>query len=206
LDSLVTQILTWVPALERPDLLAPAVQAALAADPRLEPVEVTEIDPDLADTAALVAATDVTADQSANCVVVAGRRGETISHAACLVLSTGRADVNGAVRRRLNARKASFAPLAEVEAATGMAFGGITPIGLPEGWPLLLDAAVAKHPQVVIGSGVRQSKLRLPGALLATLPSAEVLDGLAIMTVDDASSTYGAQAIGEVPPDVPPRT
>jgi prolyl-tRNA editing enzyme YbaK/EbsC (Cys-tRNA(Pro) deacylase) len=32
---------------------------------------------------------------------------------------------------------------------------------------------------VVIGSGVRRSKILLPGAVLARLPGAEVVDGLA---------------------------
>ena len=59
-----------------------------------------------------------------------------------------------------------------------MEYGGITPIGLPAGWPVLVDAAVAAAPQVVIGSGVRRSKLALPGAALASLPGAAVLDGL----------------------------
>jgi prolyl-tRNA editing enzyme YbaK/EbsC (Cys-tRNA(Pro) deacylase) len=63
-------------------------------------------------------------------------------------------------------------------AETGMEYGGITPIGLPSGWPVLIDAAVAAAPRVVIGSGVRRSKLTLPGAVLAALPAAEVLDGL----------------------------
>jgi len=42
-----------------------------------------------------------------------------------------------------------------------------------------LDAAVADTPHVVIGSGVRHSKLLLPGKLVASLPGARVIDGLA---------------------------
>jgi prolyl-tRNA editing enzyme YbaK/EbsC (Cys-tRNA(Pro) deacylase) len=67
----------------------------------------------------------------------------------------------------------------EAVAATGMEYGGITPVGLPLGWPVLVDRAVAGSPSVVIGSGVRRSKLRLPGAVLAGLPGIEVVDGLA---------------------------
>ncbi|MDT7653194.1 MAG: hypothetical protein QOI36_4600, partial [Pseudonocardiales bacterium] len=70
------------------------------------------------------------------------------------------------------------APMDDAVAITGMEYGGITPVGLPEGWPLLVDAAVAAAPAVVIGSGVRHSKLALPGALAARLPGAEVVDGL----------------------------
>jgi prolyl-tRNA editing enzyme YbaK/EbsC (Cys-tRNA(Pro) deacylase) len=73
----------------------------------------------------------------------------------------------------------SFAALAQVQEMTGMEFGGITPIGLPVEWPVLIAEAVAAHPGVVIGSGLRQSKLRLTGAALATLPGAQVLPGLA---------------------------
>ena len=173
--------LTTVPALGRPDLLAPPVARALAsfALPAGE-VLVAEIDPALADTAAFCERYGVTLEQSANCVVVAGRRGETTTLAACVVLATTRADVNGVVRRRLDARKASFAPMSTAVEASGMEHGGITPVGLPEGWPVLVDGAVPEQAWVVVGSGLRRSKLVLPGAVLATLPHAEVLEGLGV--------------------------
>jgi len=106
--------------------------------------------------------------------VVAGRREGTTTRAACVVLATTRADVNGIVRRRLDARKVSFAPVDQAVADTGMEFGGITPIGLPAGWPVLVDEVVAHHRQVVVGSGLRASKLLVPGHVLASLPFAEV--------------------------------
>jgi len=171
--------LTTAKAHDRPDLLAPCVQAALDGLPR-EQVLVAEIDPELAHTAAFCERYGVTPEQSANCVVVAGRRGETTTLAACVVLATTRADVNGLVRRRLDARKASFAPMDVAVEASGMEYGGITPVGLPAAWPVLVDAAVLEQPWVVVGSGVRRSKLVLPGALLATLPGAEVVDGLGV--------------------------
>jgi prolyl-tRNA editing enzyme YbaK/EbsC (Cys-tRNA(Pro) deacylase) len=166
--------LQTVPALERPDLLAPAVADALARL-ALPDVLVAEIDPDLADTAAFCARYEVGLDVSANCVVVAGRRAGETRLAACLVLATMRADVNGVVRRRLDTRKASFAPMDVAVAETGMEYGGITPVGLPEGWPVLVDEAVVAAGLVVVGSGVRRSKLVLPGSALAGLPGAEVL-------------------------------
>jgi prolyl-tRNA editing enzyme YbaK/EbsC (Cys-tRNA(Pro) deacylase) len=171
----VTGSLDTTPALERPDLLAPSVAAAVAA---LPDVRVAEIDPDLADTAALCAAYGLPLSTSANCVVVTGRRGGEERHAACVVLATTRADVNGLVRRHLDARKASFAPQDVAVAESGMAYGGITPVGLPSDWPVLVDAAVASADWVVIGSGTRGSKLALPGSVLAALPAAVVLEGL----------------------------
>ena len=113
-------------------------------------------------------------------VIIAAKRGSDVTYAACMVTATTRADVNGLVRRHLGARKASFGATDAVTAATGMEYGGITPVGLPSGWPVLVDEFVAKSPEVVIGSGIRGSKLWLPGHLLATLPSAEVLADLGV--------------------------
>ncbi|SDC93150.1 YbaK/EbsC family protein [Actinokineospora iranica] len=170
--------LTVLPALDHPELLADPVAKALAGLDS-DRVGVAEIDPDLADTAAFCAHYGSPLTASANCVVVLGKRGGTERFAACLVLATTRADVNGVVRRRLDVRKASFAPMDRAVEQTGMAYGGITPIGLPADWPLLVDAAVARAPELVIGSGIRGSKLLVPGGLLAGLPSAEVVDDLA---------------------------
>jgi prolyl-tRNA editing enzyme YbaK/EbsC (Cys-tRNA(Pro) deacylase) len=97
-----------------------------------------------------------------------------------MVAATTRADVNGLVRRHLGARRASFGPMDVVTSLTGMEYGGITPIGLPESWPVLVDPLVVKSPTVVIGSGIRGSKLWLPGHLLADLPGAQVLPGLGV--------------------------
>jgi prolyl-tRNA editing enzyme YbaK/EbsC (Cys-tRNA(Pro) deacylase) len=170
--------LTWVPAGQRPDLLGGPVAAAL---PSLSgPVWVAPVDDDLADTAAFTEAYGVPQEASANCVVVAARRAGQTSLAACVVLATTRADVNGLVRRHLGARKASFAPQDVAVAESGMAYGGITPIGLPPSWPVLVDADVAAAGLVVVGSGTRGAKLALPGAVLAALPAAEVLEGLGL--------------------------
>ena len=177
--------LSWVPAAERPDLLGTPVAAAL---PGLGgPAWVAEIDEDLADTAAFTAAYGVPSSASANCVVVAARRGGRTTMAACLVLATTRADVNGLVRRHLGARKASFAPQDVAVAESGMAYGGITPIGLPPDWPVLVDAAVAGGELLVVGSGMRGSKLAVPGEVLRRLPGVVVLDGLGQpLPTDDA--------------------
>jgi prolyl-tRNA editing enzyme YbaK/EbsC (Cys-tRNA(Pro) deacylase) len=169
--------LDLAPAREHPDLLAPPVAAVVSAWTGPE-LLVAPIDPELADTAAFCAAYGVPAAASANCVVVAGRRGTQTRWAACVVLATTRADVNGVVRRHLDVRKASFAPPDDAVRETGMEFGGITPFGLPPGWPVLVDAAVVAQPVVVVGSGARRSKLVVPGTALAELPSAQVLPDL----------------------------
>lgn len=167
-------------ALDAPELLAEPVAAALTALPGEQAARCTvaEIDPALADTAALCEHYDVPLHASANCVVVTGRRAGVQRWAGCVVLATTRVDVNGAVRRWLDVRKASFATRDVVVELTSMEYGGITPLGLPAGWPVLLDPAVAVADQVVVGSGLRRSKLLLPGEVLAALPAAEIVDGL----------------------------
>jgi prolyl-tRNA editing enzyme YbaK/EbsC (Cys-tRNA(Pro) deacylase) len=171
-------------ALTRLDLLAAPVAAALEVWPAEAPVDsdqvlVAPIDPELADTAAFCAAYGVQLEESANCVIVAGRRGDVTRYAACVVLATTRADVNGIVRRHLDARKASFAPMDDAVRLTGMEYGGITPIGLPQDWSILVDARVIAMPHVIIGSGVRHSKIAIAGPALGALPGAEVIEGLA---------------------------
>jgi prolyl-tRNA editing enzyme YbaK/EbsC (Cys-tRNA(Pro) deacylase) len=168
-----------VPALEREELLAAPVARALRQWPHAGSAGVVGIDPSLADTAALAEAYDLGMDTGANCVVVAGRRGGEERVAACLVRADTRADVNGLVKRLLDVRKCSFLSMDRAVEESGMEHGGITPLGLPEGWRLLVDAAVPEMAAAVIGSGVRRSKLLVAGPLLAQLPGAEVVRGLA---------------------------
>jgi len=174
--------LQFVPAISQLDLLAAPVAAALTDPSWTRPAEdvgVVAIDPDLADTAAFCERYGVSLTESANCVVISGRREGAVRFAACVILATTRADVNNVARRALDVRKASFAATDVAVAETGMEYGGITPIGLPSGWPVLVDAAVAASPQVVIGSGLRRSKLALSGKTLADLPGATVIEDLA---------------------------
>ncbi|MBD2831034.1 YbaK/EbsC family protein [[Kitasatospora] papulosa] len=172
------------PAADRLDLLTPPVAKAIAAGWGGTPAEsVVFVDtaPEIADTAAFVEHHGPgLLDASANCVVVAGKRGGDTTLAACVVLSRTRVDVNGAVRKHLGTRKASFAPMDIAVGETGMEYGGITPIGLPAAWPLLVDPAVADTEWVLIGSGRRRGKLIVPGKALAALPGAVLLEGLGV--------------------------
>ena len=163
--------LTWLPAQEHAELLAKPVADAITG---LEAF-VAEIDPELADTAAFCDTYGVALEESANCVVVEGRRGEESRLAAVLVLATDRADVNKTIRKHLGARKASFAPMATATSLTEMEYGGITPIGVPSDWPILVDEAVAAGGWLVVGSGIRGSKLAVRGSDLARLPGADTL-------------------------------
>ena len=178
----------WRPALERTDLLGPPVAAALEALAAASlqgvdlarRVQVVPIDPRYSDTDALNARYALDPGATGNCVLVAGRRTGQERIAAYVVRASDLADVNHVVKRRIDVRKASFLPVERAVQMSSMEYGGITPIGLPGDWRLLIDAAVAERDTVLIGSGVRHSKLLVPGALLAALPGAEIVAGLGL--------------------------
>lgn len=161
------------------DLLAEPVLAALIAAGLLEQIGVVEIDPDVSDTAASQEVFGLSTETLANCVVVVGKRDGLERVAACVILASTRADVNNVAKRRLDVRKASFLSMDRAVEASGMEYGGITPIGLPSDWPVLVDSRVVQQDVVIIGSGVRRSKILLPGALFERLPGVEIIEGLA---------------------------
>jgi len=172
--------LVAVPASTRTDLLAPSTLAAFQAADLLDAVGVVEIDPALSDTATTQREFGLSMNSLANCVIVGGKREGEERIAACLVLATGRADVNNVVKRTLDVRKASFLPVERAVELSGMEYGGITPIGLPENWAVLVDHKVAETDIVVIGSGVRRSKILIPGLLLSALASVQIIEGLGV--------------------------
>lgn len=155
------------------------IEAAVraAAEATGVPFEVVPCDPALADTAAFCEAYGHSMDDSANCVVVIGKSDPPV-YAACVVLATTRLDVNGAVRRALGTRKASFAPADAVEAMTGMTVGGVTPFSLPPGMPLWVDARVLERDRIVLGGGSRSCKVLAAPSILVAL-GGEVVEGLA---------------------------
>lgn len=144
-------------------------------------------DPELADTAAFCEAYGIPLDRSANTIVVSSRRPEG-HHVACVVLATDRLDVNGEVRRRLDVKKASFAPAEETMTLTGMMIGGVTPFGLPEELPIWVDSRVMLPDWVILGAGSRSAKVRIAPDLLTALGNVTVIDGLAKLAApsDDA--------------------
>jgi prolyl-tRNA editing enzyme YbaK/EbsC (Cys-tRNA(Pro) deacylase) len=135
-------------------------------------------DPALADTAAFCAAYGFAMEDSANTIVVVGKSDPPV-YAACVVLATHRLNVNRAVRNRLGTRKASFASPDETRAITGHEIGGVTVFGLPNGLPILVDAAVMERDRIVLGGGSRSWKVIAPPSILLTIGGAAIVDGLA---------------------------
>jgi prolyl-tRNA editing enzyme YbaK/EbsC (Cys-tRNA(Pro) deacylase) len=166
--------LEFTPVKENFELTA-AVTAEFMQAHKLDAL-VAEIDESLSDTEAFCENYGIGLEVSANCVIVEAKRAERIWYAACMVAAADRADINGTIRKYLEARKVSFAPTAKAVELTGMEYGGITPIGLPAGWPILIDTKIAANDKNIIGSGIRKSKLLVSGKLLSELPNAVVID------------------------------
>lgn len=144
------------------------------------PHKFLEIDPDFADTARFCAKYGYSPVESVNCIVVATKTGPR-RYAACLVQAVRRLDVNRTVRRLLEARKVSFASAEETVALTGMIPGGVTPVALPDGVPVYVDAPIMDLEEIILGGGDRSSKLFVaPGPLVAHLPDARVVEGLSL--------------------------
>lgn len=171
--------LTFAPARECLDLLAKPVAGALSSLSGADEIGVSEIDPTMSDTAAFCEAYSLGLETAANCVIVEGKRGEERQMAACVILATTRVDVNNTVKKLLDVKKVSFAQMEKAVSESGMEFGAITPIGLPNNWPIFVDKAVADSARVIIGSGIRKSKLSVEGSLFANLPGVQIIEGLA---------------------------
>jgi prolyl-tRNA editing enzyme YbaK/EbsC (Cys-tRNA(Pro) deacylase) len=173
----MTSNLYFMPAIEKPDLVSPSVAAFLK---NCQEVQVAEIDPAFAGGHEFCSHYQIPLTEGANCVIVEATRGEASQFAACVAPVSFRIDFNGAVRKTLNARRVSLAPLDQVLKVTGMEFGSITPVGLPQEWIILIDSRLVTSQHLVIGSGLLKSKLRLPTTELTSLPQAKVIEGLAV--------------------------
>lgn len=142
--------------------------------------EILDCDPELADTAVFCERYGHAMEDSANAILVKSKTGEE-KFVACVLLATTRLDVNKTVRKKMGARKVSFADPEETRRITGMELGGVTPPGLPADLPLWVDARVMERPFVILGAGTRAAKIRVDPAYFATLPQAEIVEGLAVV-------------------------
>ena len=141
--------------------------------------EVMPCDPELADTAVFCEHYGHPPEDSVNTILVKAKTGGE-RFVACALLAHTRLDVNRCVRKRLAARRVSFASAAETERMTGMAIGGVTPLGLPADLPLWVDARIMERSEIFLGGGTRHSKIRVPPAIFELTAGVEVVDGLAV--------------------------
>jgi prolyl-tRNA editing enzyme YbaK/EbsC (Cys-tRNA(Pro) deacylase) len=141
--------------------------------------EVLACDPDFADTAAFCARYGIPPQRSANAILVEGKRGPERA-CVCLVAADARLDVNHAVRPLLGVKKASFASPSRTVELTGMQIGGVSIFGLPDELPKFIDSRLLALPWAVVGGGSRSMKIRVAPEASSLVPSASVIEGLAL--------------------------
>jgi len=99
----------------------PAIQSFL--DSGGLPYEILPCDPELADTAIFCEHYGIALEYSANAILVRSKTGER-KFVVCVLLATARLNTNHTVRKKMRARKVSFASADETRAITGMEIGG----------------------------------------------------------------------------------
>lgn len=157
----------------------PEQETRAALDRLGVPYEVIPCDPQFADTAAFCERYGYPSDHAGNTIIVTSKRGEK-KYAACVVTATTRLDVNRTVRNLLDASKVSFAAAEETAEVTGMALGGVTVFGLPDGVPIFVDDRVMALDYVILGTGGRNGKIKVSPEVLRRLPNVRVIQGLAL--------------------------
>ena len=158
-------------------VLVERIEAALEASG--VDYEIFPCDPELADTAVFCERYGYPLSVSANTILVKAKTGGE-RYVVCVVLANTRLDVNRTVRKRLGARRVSFASAEETRAVTGMEIGGVTPIALPGELEIWVDARIMTCEWVILGGGDRSHKIKVAPALFEGMPAATVIEGLAL--------------------------
>lgn len=140
---------------------------------------VAEINPEFADDNKLCDEYNIDKKMGFNCLIVECKRNEMVKYCALIVPIGYKYNMGSVVRKYTNSRVVSVAPLEYVISKTGMEFGSITPIGLPEEWQILVDPLIRKQENIIIGGGLVKSKICLPTELFLKLPNVEAVDGIA---------------------------
>lgn len=162
--------LPWRPLAQHPELVAPSVAAAAAQVPT---ARVARVNPVMVG-ASFCQAYDVLPDALVRCTALEVEGGAA-DHAAVVVRKTDRADLDLA-REHLGAQEVRAMGSAQVHRLTGSDAAALAPVGLPLGWPVLVDERVAQAPWVVARAGVSESRLLVSGDDLARLPGVQVVD------------------------------
>ena len=99
--------------------------------------------------------------------------------ALCMVPATHRLDVNKVVTQEALCEEGVFAKSRGHRAITGMEIGGVTPIGLPTGVPVWVEASVMSLDYIILGGGNRISKLKVPPAVFELIDGCEIVEAAA---------------------------
>jgi len=140
--------------------------------------EVMDCNPEFADTYIFCKEYGIDLEDSVNTIVVKTKTGE-LKYAVCALLATTKLDINKMIRKKLGARKVSFATIEETAKLTEMDIGGVTPLTLPSNLPLWVDSRVMQRNSIVLGGGNRSSKIKISPKIFQQTLNTEIVEGLA---------------------------
>ena len=140
--------------------------------------EVIDCKPELADTFVFCKEYGIALQDSVNTILVKTKTGD-LKYAACALLANTRLDINKMIRKKIGARKLSFATIEETTKLTSMVIGGVTPITLPNILQLWVDSKVMQRTYIVVGGGNRSSKIKISPKIFYFTPNTEIVDNLA---------------------------
>ena len=140
--------------------------------------EIIDCNPELADTKIFCKEYGINLEDSVNAILVKTKTGE-LKYALCALLATTRLDINNLIKKKLDARKVSFADSEETIKITKMSIGGVTPLTLPSNLPLWIDSKVMLRDLIILGGGNRSSKIKISPTIFNFTPNTEIIEGLA---------------------------
>ena len=140
--------------------------------------EVMDCNPDLADTYIFCKEYGIDLEDSVNTIVVKTKTGE-LKYAVCALLATTKLDINKIIRKKLGARKVSFATIEETAKLTEMDIGGVTPLSLPSSLKLWVDSKVMQRNVIILGGGNRSSKIKVSPKIFNYTHNTEIVEDLA---------------------------
>ena len=140
--------------------------------------EVMDCNPEFADTFIFCKEYGIDLRDSVNTILVKTKTGE-LKYAACALLASTRLDINKMIRKKIGARKVSFATIEETAKLTSMVIGGVTPITLPSTLQLWVDSKVMQRQSIILGGGNRSSKIKVSPKIFHYTINTEIVEGLA---------------------------
>lgn len=75
-------------------------------------------------------------------MIVECKRNDIVKYCALIIPIGYKSNMGSVVRKYINSRVVSVAPLDHVLDKTQMEYGSITPVGLPEDWKILVDPLI----------------------------------------------------------------
>lgn len=172
-------ILEFKPIIDNKNLVPKNIFDYVSSTQNKKDYLVAEIDPKYADGKTFCKEYNIDPKYGVNCLIVKGIRGNNETYAVLLVPVGYKYNMNSVVRKELNARMVSVAPLDYVLEKSNMEYGSITPIGLSSDWLIFIDPKVIENDKIIIGGGYKNVKIKLPSKELLNLPNVKLLDRLA---------------------------